>query len=455
MRIIRAARAEAAAALREIRRPLLLDRLILDEMPEARRVQEIIAAVRQRGDAAVAEITAQVDKADVPPERVRVPVEQIERACLEMSADLRTAVDQAIESVREFQQHILQPMWDRLPAGPSDRQDACPTQADRRDVADTQDGKTCSMRAMPLRRVALCVPGAAAPLLSSVIHSGVPAQVAGVRDLVVVAPPRHNGDVHPAILGVAGALGITEVYRMGGAHAMAALAMGTERVPRVDKIVGPGGMYVQLAKRYLYGIVDIDMFAATTEVLIIADETAEPAFVAADMLAQAEHNPGCSIVLTNDATLVERVQAELDKQLQTLSTAKEARRWLAEFGVIAVVADMDDAVELANEIAPEHLQIETANPRELADRIDYAGAIFLGHYSPEAAGDYVAGPSHVLPTGGTARFWSGVSALSFLRYTSLTEYTKEGLAREAAAIDTLARAEYLEAHARSATIRVS
>jgi histidinol dehydrogenase len=172
------------------------------------------------------------------------------------------------------------------------------------------------------------------------------------------------------------------------------------------------------------------------------------------MLAQAEHNPGCSILLTDDPSLVDRVLAELDKQLATLSTAEPARKWLAQFGAIAVVENMDDAVHLANDIAPEHLQLETAHPRELAEKIDYAGAIFLGHFTPESSGDYVAGPSHVLPTGGTARFWSGVSALSFLRYTSMTEYTQEGLAREADAIDTLARAEYLEGHARSATIRV-
>jgi len=432
IKVIRAGRAEIAAQLQELRRPLLLDRLVLDDTPQARRVQEIIADVRARGDEAVCEISAAVDGAKFAPDELRVPVERIEQARRDLPVDLRKAVELAIDSVRRFQEHIMVRAAEPLSA----------------------DGKTLALRARPLRRAALCVPGAAAPLLSSVIHNAVPAQVAGVKELVVVAPPRHEGDVHPAILGVAGALGIREVYRMGGAHAMAALAMGTKRVPRVDKIVGPGGMYVQLAKRYLYGIVDIDMFAATTEVLIIADSTAKPAFVAADMLAQAEHNPGCSILLTDDASLVDRVLAELDKQLQTLSTAEAARKWLAEYGAIAVVESMDDAVYLADDIAPEHLQIETANPHELADRIEYAGAIFLGHYSPEAAGDYVAGPSHVLPTGGTARFWSGVSAMSFLRYTSMTEYTREGLAREADAIDTLARAEYLDGHARSATIRV-
>lgn len=433
LRIIRAGRAETATRLQEIRRPLLLDRLILDDTPQARRVQEIIADVRARGDQAVCDITAEVDGANIPPEALRVPAEQIERARRGMSPALLRAVEHSIESVRRFQQHIMTRQPEPLSTG----------------------GKRLALRARPLRRVALCVPGAAAPLLSSVIHSGVPAQVAGVKDLVVVAPPRHDGDIHPAILGVAGALGIREVYRMGGAQAMAALAIGTHRVPRVDKIVGPGGMYVQLAKRYLYGIVDIDMFAATTEVLIIADSTARPAYVAADMLAQAEHNPGCSILLTDDDSLVDRVLAELDTQLQTLSSGEAARKWLAEFGAIAVVESMDDAVYLADDIAPEHLQIETANPRELAERIEYAGAIFLGHFSPESSGDYVAGPSHVLPTGGTARFWSGVSALSFLRYTSLTEYTQDGLAREAEAIDTLARAEYLDGHARSATIRVN
>jgi len=284
--------------------------------------------------------------------------------------------------------------------------------------------------------------------------TAVPAQVAGVKELVVVAPPRHRGDIHPAILGVAGLVGVDEVYRMGGAQAMAALAIGTERVRRVDKIVGPGGTYVQLAKRWLYGVVDIDMFAATTEVLIIADGSARPAFIAADMLAQAEHGPGCSILLTDQPALAHQVTAELDKQLEALATGEVAARWLAEYGAIVIVPDMDEAVRLANDIAPEHLQIETESPARLADRIDSAGAIFLGHYTPEASGDYVAGPSHVLPTGGTARFWSGVSALSFLRHTSVIEYSPRALARDAEAIDCLARAEGLEAHARSATIRV-
>ena len=431
LRIIDGIAADPTGELRELRRGLLLDRLILDDTPEARTVQQIIAEVRSRGDQAVSEITARVDGAAIAPEQLRVPTERIREAYLAMPEALKRAAEQAIDSVRRFQERLL----------PSES------------ISLTTPGKTLSLRARPLRRVGICVPGAAAPLLSSVIHSGVPAQVAGVRELAIVAPPRHNGDIDPVILGVAGALGIDEVYRMGGAQAMAALALGTDRVPRVDKIVGPGGMYVQLAKRYLYGIVDIDMFAATTEVLIIADQTARPAFLAADMLAQAEHNPGCSILLTTRRELADAVVVELERQLATLSTAPAARRWLAEYGAIVIVRDLSQAAELADDIAPEHLQIETADPQALAARINYAGAMFLGHFSPESAGDYVAGPSHVLPTGGTARFWSGVSALSFLRYTSMTCYTHEGLAAEAPAIDALARAEGLEGHARSATIR--
>ena len=433
IRTIHAARTDAVAELRDLRRPLLLHHLILDEPSEARTVREIIADVRQRGDQAVSEITARVDHAQVPPETVRVPADQIAQARDQLTPDLRDALRHSIASVRRFQDSLLTGQTPPVRAA----------------------GLTLALRTRPLARVGVCVPGAAAPLPSSVVHCAVPAQVAGVKEIAVVAPPRHRGDVHPTILAVCGELGITEVYRMGGAQAIAALALGTQCVRPVDKIVGPGGMYVQLAKRYLYGIVDIDMFAATTEVVIIADGSARPAFVAADMLAQAEHNPGCSILITDQPAMVDQMRVELDKQLADLSTGKAAARWLAEFGAIVVVRDMDEAVVLANDIAPEHLQVETENPRELADRIDSAGAIFLGHYSPESAGDYVAGPSHTLPTGGSARFWSGLSALSFLRSSSIIEYTQDGLKRDAKAIDLIGRAESLEAHAKSATVRVS
>lgn len=432
IRFIEGDKADAAAVLREIRRPLLLDGLVLDTPPETKVVQDIIADVRHRGDEAVSEITARVDAANVPPDAVRVPVEQIVRARAEASPQLMEAARHAIRAVRQFQEHLLASHPEPL----------------------TLHGRTLSIRSRPVRRVGVCVPGGSAPLLSSAIHSVVPAQVAGVREIAIATPPRHNNDVHPAILAVAGELGLTEVYRMGGAQAIAAMAIGTKRVARVDKIVGPGNIYGQLAKRFLFGVVDIDMFAGPSEVLIIADSSARPECVAADMLAQAEHDPGCAILLTDQRKLADQVLKELDVQLAALSRPQGATRCLAKYSAIVVVRNMDEAVALANDIAPEHLEIATRNSAALAERIDSAGAIFLGHFTPESSGDYVAGPSHVLPTGGTARFWSGVSSLGFLRRTSLIEYTAEGLGRDAAAIDTLATAEYLEAHARSATIRV-
>jgi histidinol dehydrogenase len=431
IRIIRTSETDAAGELRQLRQPLLLDSLILDESPESRIVHDIIKDVRHRGDTAVSEITARVDKVTVAPEQVRVQPEEITAARERLAPDLRQAIQHAIESVRRFQQHVMASVSEPMAPG----------------------GQHLSSRMRPVKRVGICVPGAAAPLPSSAIHCAVPAQVAGVKELVLVAPPRHEGDIHPTILATAGELGITEVYRMGGAQAIAALAMGTERVPRVDKIVGPGSVYVQLAKRWLYGVVDIDMFAGPSEVVIIADASAQPEFVAVDMLAQAEHDPGCSILLTDRAELAEAVVKELDKQLAELPKPEGAARSLAQLSAIVVVRDMNEAAQLANEIAPEHLQIATNDATALADKIDSAGAIFLGHYTPEATGDYVAGPSHVLPTGGTARFWSGVSSLSFLRRTSIIEYTPGGLVHDAASIETLAKAEGLIAHARSVSLR--
>jgi histidinol dehydrogenase len=429
--IIDAAQTDAAVALKTRREGLLLDRLILDDAPETQIVRQIIQDVRQRGDDAVAEVTARVDGVEIPPDRVRVPVEQIHAAGERLPASVRRAIEHAIESVRKFQATLLS---------------VCPPPL-------AQDGKTLSVRSRPLSRVAICVPGAAAPLPSSAIHCAVPAQVAGVREIVLVAPPRHKGDVHPTILAVAAELGITEVYRMGGAQAIAALAIGTQRIPRVDKIVGPGSVYVQLAKRFLYGVVDIDMFAGPSEVVIIADHTAKATYVAADMLAQAEHDPGCSILITTQRRLADEVLAQLEKQMSRLSRREGAQRSLDQYGAIVVARDAAEVIRLTNGIAPEHLQIETENARQIADQIECAGTIFLGHHTPEAAGDYVAGPSHVLPTGGTARFWSGLSSTDFVRRTSLVEYTPGGLAHDASSIELFALAEGLDAHARSVSVR--
>lgn len=430
--VIDARETDAGAALRARREPLLLDRLVLDDAAESRTVREIIRDVRARGDEAVSDITARVDGVTVAPDALRVPPEQIEEARRSLPKDLLQAVRYAIDSVRRFQGSLVQ--------------------SQPRPIV--VDGKALMMRSRPVHRVGVCVPGAAAPLPSSAIHSIVPAQVAGVREIVLVAPPRHEGDIHPTILAVAGELGVQEVYRMGGAQAIAALAIGTQRVRRVDQIVGPGSVYVQLAKRYLYGVVDIDMFAGPSEVLIIADGSARADFLAADMLAQAEHDPGCSILVTDQPSLVEAVLEQIVVQLEKLSRKEGTVRSLESYGAMVIVRDMEQAIGLANDLAAEHLQIETEQPADLAEMIDSAGAIFLGHFTPEAAGDYVAGPSHVLPTGGTARFWSGVSALSFLRRTSVIEYTPEALAVDSACIEALAHAEGLDAHARSAAIRL-
>lgn len=431
IRTINAAQTDAAAELRQQRESLLLDKLILDDTSQSQTVQEIIRDVRQRGDEAVSEITARVDQAQVPPDEVRVSATKLREAHDHLEADLHQAIQHAIASVRRFQESVMAPPPEPL----------------------NIDGKRLEIRPRPLRRIGVCVPGAAAPLPSSAIHCAVPAQVAGVKEIVLVAPPRLEGDIHPTILATAHELGITEVYRMGGAQAVAAMAMGTDRVKKVDKIVGPGGLYGQLAKRALYGVTDIDMFAGPSEVVIIADQTANAAYIAADMLAQAEHDPGCSILLTNQPDLAEAVKAELDRQLPHLSREEGTRRCLEAYSAIVLVTEISEAATLADEIAPEHLEISTANARELADRIDSAGAIFLGHHTPEAAGDYVAGPSHVLPTGGTARFLSGISALSFLRYSSIIEYSSSGLVHDAGPIECFAMAEGLDAHAKSVMIR--
>jgi histidinol dehydrogenase len=431
IRTIHADQTDAAAELRQLRESLLLDKLILDETPQSRTVQEIIREVRQRGDEAVSEITARVDEVHVPPDDIRVPDEKLREAHDHLQGDLHQAIRHAIASVRLFQESVMSP-----PPKPLN-----------------VDGKRLEIRPRPLRRIGVCVPGAAAPLPSSAIHCAVPAQVAGVKEIVLVAPPRHEGDIHPTILATAHELGITEVYRMGGAQAVAAMAIGTERIRKVDKIVGPGGVYGQLAKRALYGVTDIDMFAGPSEIVIIADHTATASYVAADMLGQAEHDPGCSILLTDQPDLAEAVKAELDKQLPQLSREEGTRRCLEAYSAVVVVSNLGEAARLADEIAPEHLEISTAHPREVADQIDSAGAIFLGHHTPEAAGDYVAGPSHVLPTGGTARFLSGVSALGFLRYSSILEYSSSGLVHDAGAIECMAMAEGLDAHAKSVEIR--
>jgi len=305
-----------------------------------------------------------------------------------------------------------------------------------------------------LRRVGVCVPGGAAAYPSTVLMTVVPAQAAGVSEIAIVAPPTQFGAYNPDVLATCYELGVREVYPIGGAQAVAAMAYGVAGLPAVDKIVGPGNLFVALAKKYVYGDVDIDSIAGPSEVVVIADETTDPAFTAADMLAQAEHSPGASLLITWDESLLDQVAAELTKQLSQLSRRGLTLDSLNAFGAFILVRDAEQACELTDLIAPEHLHIACRSPRALSDRIRNAGATFLGAFSPVALGDYAAGPSHVLPTGGTARWAAGLSANSFLRSGSVIEFSQAALRDLAADVGLLADKEGLTAHRHSVDIRL-
>jgi histidinol dehydrogenase len=306
-----------------------------------------------------------------------------------------------------------------------------------------------------MRRVGVLVPGGVAAYPSTLLMTIVPAQAAGVKELAVVMPPTAHGAGNPTLLAVCHELGVGEVYRVGGAQAVAALAYGVEGLPAVDMIVGPGNLFVALAKRHVFGDVAIDCIAGPSEVVVLADESAPANFLASDMLAQAEHSPGSSILVTWHEPLLDAVAAELDKQLARLSRGDLTRDSLERFGALVSARSVDEAVEVTNQLGPEHLEIVTADAKALCERIDNAGAIFLGPYSPVAVGDYAAGPSHVLPTGGTARFTSGLSACDFQRRSSVLSFTKEGLAEMAEDVQRLAEVEGLTAHAASVALRVN
>jgi len=310
-------------------------------------------------------------------------------------------------------------------------------------------------RYLPLERIGICVPGGAAAYPSTVLMTAVPAQAAGVREIAVVAPPTAFGANNPDVLATCHELGITEVYRMGGAQAVAALAYGVDGLPKVDKIVGPGNLFVALAKKHVYGEVDIDAIAGPSEVVVIADSTTRPDFTAADLLAQSEHAPGASILITWDERTLEATYAELKKQVAQLSREQVTIDSLQAFGALILVRDADEACRITESIAPEHLHIATDDAAALLEKIRFAGATFLGNYSPVALGDYAAGPSHVLPTGGTARWAAGLTANSFLRGGSVIQYSEAALKNIAPHIQRLADKEGLTAHRASVDVRLS
>jgi histidinol dehydrogenase len=400
----------------------------------SRRVAEIVAAVREKGDAALLDFTRRFDRVALAAPELAVRPE-------EYAAAERTVGEATLRSLR-------------YAAGRIERfHRACAPRSWR---MKDDNGSRLGQEVRPVDRVAVYVPGGRAAYPSTVLMTVVPAVVAGVREIVLVSPPSTDRSLNAAVLAAARIAGVTEAYRVGGAQAIAALAYGTETIRRVDKIVGPGNIYVALAKAQVFGDVGIDMVAGPSEVLVVADGTADAAFVAADLLAQAEHDPMArAVLLTPSPALRDAVAAELGRQLAELPRREIAGAALASHGALVLTASLEEAVELANGLAPEHLELQVADPEGLLGRVRHAGAVFLGRHTPEVVGDYVAGPNHVLPTGGTARFSSALSTEDFVTRLSVIEYSAEGLAEAGPHLGELSRVEGLDGHGAAAAIRIA
>ena len=397
------------------------------------RVLDIIDNVRSRGDAALIDYTRQFDGLDVAQmSDLILPRERLELALTRITPEQRTALETAARRVREYHQHQVQDSWRYTEA----------------------DGTVLGQKVTPLDRAGLYVPGGKASYPSSVLMNAIPAKVAGVREVVMVVPtPR--GEINELVLAAAAIAGVDRVFTIGGAQAVAALAYGTESVPPVDKIVGPGNIYVATAKRHVFGKVGIDMIAGPSEILVVCDGKTDPDWIAMDLFSQAEHDEDAqSILLSPDADFLDRVEASVQRLLPTLEREGIARISLRERGALIQVADMNQAIAVANRIAPEHLELSVENPEELLPQIRHAGAIFMGRYTAEALGDYCAGPNHVLPTSGTARFSSPLGVYDFQKRSSIIYCSPEGASELGKVASVLARGESLTAHARSAEYRI-
>ena len=392
-------------------------------------VAGIIAEVRKHGDEALRRYSREFDKADI--EQLEVPREQLDRALEELAPDLRAVLEEAAENIRAFHRRQVQNGF----------------------VISEKPGVVLGQKVTPIEKVGVYIPGGTAPLPSTVLMDCIPAKIAGCPEIVMVSPPTCDGDIAPIILAAARIAGVDRVFRCGGAQAVAALAYGTERVPRVDKIVGPGNAFVAEAKRQVFGQVGIDMIAGPSDILVIADGNSNPRHVAADLLSQAEHAGGCAVLVTDSPALAQAAAAEMERQLADLPTEKTARASLEKNGKIVLVRDIPEAVGIANALAPEHLELCVDDPFAYLDRVKNAGSIFLGRSCPEAVGDYFGGTNHTLPTYGTARFSSALSVEDFVKKSQFTYYSPEALAGAAEKIAAFARQEGLEAHARSALIR--
>lgn len=391
---------------------------------------DILNNVKQNGDDAVREYTLKFD--GHMPSKFEISREEIDSSPDKCDRDFILALYKAADNIRDFHARQKQQSW----------------------LEPKQNGVILGQRIRGLKRVGVYVPGGTAAYPSSVLMNVIPAKIAGVKEIVMVTPPQKDGTANPDILAAAKIAGVDRVFLMGGAQAVAALAYGTQSVPKVDKIVGPGNIFVATAKKLLYGTVDIDMIAGPSEILIVADKSANPKFLAADLMSQAEHDKMASaILLTTSEETANETAKELSRQMQTLERRDIIEQSLNDFGAIIVCKDISEAVDFANELAPEHLELAVENPMEYIGRVDNAGSVFLGHYSPEPLGDYFAGPNHVLPTSGTARFFSPLSVDSFIKKSSFIYYTEPALSEAKDDIIKLAETEGLTAHANSIKVR--
>ncbi|MDA8100821.1 MAG: histidinol dehydrogenase [Nitrospiraceae bacterium] len=396
-------------------------------------VKEVVERVRKEGDPAVLAFTEKFDRVSLMLKDIRVTPEEIKTAYDKVDPKKVDALKLAAQNIRAFHEKQKITSW----------------------VSQEANGVILGQQVRPIRSAGVYVPGGKACYPSSVLMNVIPAKVAGVEQLVMCSPV-PGGNLNPYILVAADIAGVAEIYKIGGAQAVAAMAYGTATIPKVDKIVGPGNIYVATAKRYVFGQVDIDMIAGPSEILVIADDTADPEFAAADLLSQAEHDELASAILvTTSRALAEKVDAEVERQLANLIRKDIARKAIDRFGAIVIVKDLAEAADVSNAIAPEHLELSVEKPFDLLAQIKNAGAIFLGHYTPESVGDYIAGPNHVLPTGGTARFFSPLSTDAFMKKSSLIFYTKEGLDKVSEAVLQIADVEGLEAHGNTIRVRMA
>ena len=410
----------------------LTEQVFGQALTPAQVVERICTDVRTRGLEAVLRYTAQLDKVTLTAETLRVSDKEIEAAH-------KAAKPAFLETIRRVRTNILSFQMGLV------HRDAILTRRDHHELR---------LRYRPLKRVGVCVPGGAAAYPSTILMTVLPAQAAGVEEIALVMPPTKTGAGNPDLLATCRELGVKEVYRIGGAQAVAAMAYGVQGLPAVDMIVGPGNIFVTLAKKCVFGQVAIDCLAGPSEIVVVADDSASPEYVAADLIAQAEHDPASSILITWHEPLIEQVERAIERQLTKLKRGEQARACLEQFGALVLARDPAQAIAWANQIAPEHLHLATKNADKLVDKIECAGAIFVGHYTPVALGDYAAGPSHVLPTGGTARFTSGLSANDFLRRSSVLSFTQQGLEALADDVRVLAEKEGLTAHSASVDIRL-